>query len=142
VALAPEDENAHDSLGLSYQWAGQYESAIAEYTRALGLNPHFDVALIHRANAYFQQGRYREALEQYQQYIQNAPSDLERARGFETIGLAYLKKGDLSRAEANIRRAARYEKSMTSGLFALALARRRVRYRRLHRCAPRLRHAA
>lgn len=122
VALAPESANAHDSLGLSYQWAGQYELAIAEYTRALALNPRFDVAIVHRANVYFQQGRYREALEQYQHYIKNAPSDLERARGFDSIIHIYLKKGDLERAKDYVKRSLKYEKYMTWGRSSFDLA--------------------
>jgi tetratricopeptide (TPR) repeat protein len=85
VALAPEEPNSHDSLGLSYQWAGRYDLALGEYNRALALNPRFEVAAVHLANLYFQLGRYRQAIGQYQRYIHFAPSDLERARGYDCL---------------------------------------------------------
>src|SRR5262249_4888597 len=47
LELAPTLPNAHDSLGLSLQWAGRYKEAEAEYNEAIALNPDFDVARVH-----------------------------------------------------------------------------------------------
>ncbi len=113
VALAPDEPNAYDSLGLTYQWAGQYDVAMAEYNRALALNPHFEVALIHLSNVYVQSGKYREAINYYQQYIQVAPSDLERARGYRCIAMVYLKKGEPYRADEAVKKAMRFEKKFS-----------------------------
>jgi len=41
VELAPEDPNAHDSLGEAYYKCGELDPAIAEYRKALSLNPDF-----------------------------------------------------------------------------------------------------
>jgi tetratricopeptide (TPR) repeat protein/DNA-binding winged helix-turn-helix (wHTH) protein len=98
VELAPDESNAHDSLGLGYQWAGRYAEAVQEYARALQLNPKFEIAVVHLGNAYFQQGRYREALAQYHHYIEVAPSDAERERGYNSITLVHLKRGELEEA--------------------------------------------
>ena len=99
VALAPNEPNAHDSLGLGYQWTGRYTEAIQSYESALTLKPDFEVALIHLANTYFQQGRYRDALSLYQRYIQGAPSEVERGRGYYGVCEVYLRKGEIDRAE-------------------------------------------
>ncbi len=85
VALAPQEANACDSLGMSYQWAGLYADAINEFRRARELNPKFEIAVIHLANANFQTGRYRAAIDLYKKYIEIAPSEIERARGFSAI---------------------------------------------------------
>jgi tetratricopeptide (TPR) repeat protein len=100
--LAPNEANAYDSLGLSYQWAGRYGEAIEQYKRALAIDPEFEVARIHLANLHFQQGRYREAIQECQRYIRDAPSNLERARGYASIAQIYLSRGeaDLARKAA------------------------------------------
>jgi tetratricopeptide (TPR) repeat protein/DNA-binding winged helix-turn-helix (wHTH) protein len=85
VALAPNEANAHDSLGGGFQWAGRYSEAIQAYERARELKSDFEIPIIHLANVYFQQGRYREATKQYQRYIQMAPSNVERYRGYTSI---------------------------------------------------------
>jgi tetratricopeptide (TPR) repeat protein/DNA-binding winged helix-turn-helix (wHTH) protein len=98
VELAPDEPNAHDSLGMGYQWAGRYAEAVQEYERALQLNPNFDIAIIHLGNVYFQQGRYREALAQYHHYIEVVSSDTESVRGYNSIALVHLKRGELDEA--------------------------------------------
>ncbi len=93
VALAPAEANAYDSLGSSYQWSGDYAKAIENYNRALELQPNFEIALVHLANTRFQLGQYAEAINLYRRYIKIAPSENERARGWDCIAQVYLKKG-------------------------------------------------
>lgn len=123
VALAPAEPNAHNSLGLIYDWAGRYDEAIAAFNRSLALDPKFDLATVHLANVYFRQGRYQAAIDQYRRYIQVAPSDWERARGYDRIAWVYWKKGDLKRAEAAARQQVAYEKTSVFNSVLLALER-------------------
>ena len=112
VALAPGLPNAHDSLGMGYQWTGRYDESIDSYDRALTLNPDFDIARVHLANTYYQQGRYREADEQFNRYIEVAPSDLERSRGYDSLALVYWRKGDDGRATISRRRAGEFHRTI------------------------------
>ncbi len=100
VHLAPAEPNAYDSLGLSYQWSGNYEKATENFTKALDLNPGFEIALIHLANTSLRQGKYRAAIQFYERYIDIAPSELEKARGYDSLAFVHLRKGDLAAAEA------------------------------------------
>jgi tetratricopeptide (TPR) repeat protein len=99
VALAPAEANAYDSLGLAYQWAGDYDRAIVNYNRALELNPNFEIALVHLANTRFQMGQYRAAENLFRRYIEIAPSEGEKARGWNCIAAIRLKKRDFAAAE-------------------------------------------
>jgi tetratricopeptide (TPR) repeat protein/DNA-binding winged helix-turn-helix (wHTH) protein len=124
LALAPKEPNAHDSLGLAYQWAGQYDRALEEYNLALALNASFERSILHVGNIYFQLGRYREAINQYLKYIELAPSNLERSRGFGRIAWVYWKKRDLEKAEGAARQEIRFEKTAVWNSLVLALERK------------------
>jgi tetratricopeptide (TPR) repeat protein/DNA-binding winged helix-turn-helix (wHTH) protein len=122
LQLAPTEPNAYDSLGLSYQWAGRFSEAIEQYNRALALDPEFEVARIHLANLHFQQGRDQEAIRECQQYIQVAPSDAERARGYATIAQIYLQRGKLEQARKAATQMLKYDKAQLRYYPGLALA--------------------
>src|SRR3989442_4362497 len=49
VEAGPAFPDAHHMLGLSYSLVGQHDQALAHLNRALGLNPHYVEALVHRA---------------------------------------------------------------------------------------------
>src|SRR5216683_35307 len=53
--------DAHHMLGLSYSLVGQQDQALAQLDRALGLNPHYVEALVHRAIVLNELGREAEA---------------------------------------------------------------------------------
>ena len=121
VQLAPEEPNSHDSLGLGYQWAGRYDEAIDEYQRALEIKPNFEIAIVHLANTYFQQGRLRVAKDQFARYIRSAPTDFERARGYDCLTVLELRVGDLAAAEGAAKQAQRYSKDPTYSSYLVAL---------------------
>src|SRR5712664_606427 len=54
--------DAHHLLGLSYSLAGQPDKALSQFDRALGLNPNYVEALIHRALVLNELGREDEAI--------------------------------------------------------------------------------
>jgi tetratricopeptide (TPR) repeat protein len=122
VRLAPNEPNAYDSLGMCYNYAGRYDEALATLERALQLDPDFHFANLHVGDVYFNQGRYRAAIEQYQRFLKLAPSDWDRALGYNRLALVYWKKGDLARAD----RAAQQELRLNNDLggpLLIALAR-------------------
>ena len=123
VQLAPSEPDAYDSLGLSYQWAGRYDEAVQQYTHAIALDPGFDVARVHLANLHFQQGRYREAIREYRRYIEVAPSDRERARGYALIAYVHLQKGELDLSAKAVAQAERLSELPSWVYLTLALAR-------------------
>jgi tetratricopeptide (TPR) repeat protein len=123
VELAPEDANIYDSLGMSYQWAGRYADAIQAFEKALSLNPQFEIAVIHLGNTRFWQGRYRDAIQQYQRYIQVATFDANRARGYDTIAMAHLKRKKLDEAGQAARAAMNYDETFVGQPLLLALER-------------------
>ncbi len=123
VQLAPAEANAHDSLGLSCQWAGRYAEALSEYERALALKPDFEVAIIHLGNTYVQLGRYKEAINQYERYIRIPAAGEERARGYHSLTYVCLKQKDLGRAELAARQSSQHEEMRFWADLAIALAR-------------------
>lgn len=123
VALSPQEPNAHDSLGMSYEAAGQYESAMEEYNRALALDPEFEIAVVHLGNAYYKLGQYQAALRQYERYIQVAPSNLERARGYNSIARVQRARQRLDLAGAAVAKQRSMGESPTSEPLMLALDR-------------------
>ncbi len=123
VELAPQDPNIYDSLGMAYQWAGRYPEAIQTFEKALSLNPQFEIALIHLGNTYVWQGRYREAMRQYQRFVQVASFAGTRARGYESIALLHLKKGEFVEAEHTVKALLKVDKQFVQPSLLLALER-------------------
>jgi tetratricopeptide (TPR) repeat protein len=122
VQLAPDEPNAHDSLGLGYEWAGRYEDAIREYQQALKLKADFEIAMVHLGNVYFQQGRYRAAIEEYQRYILAAPSNTELLRGYSCVGYVELSTGQVERAEVMVRQSLTRDKTANDLQYYIAVA--------------------
>lgn len=63
VELAPYDYSTHFRLGAVYTEAGDQDRALAEYDRALELNPNAAGVLAKSADSYYYQGRFEEAVE-------------------------------------------------------------------------------
>jgi tetratricopeptide (TPR) repeat protein len=104
VLLAPAEANAHDSLGLAYEWAGQFPEAEREYLRAIELDPAFDLPPLHLGMFHVRMGRYREALPELQRHVSQAPSDLQRQSAKEYVAEAWWQMGDSARAEQELER--------------------------------------
>lgn len=99
VELSGEEPNAFDSLGLSYEWAGNYNSAADNYIKAISLKPDFEVSNIHLANTRFKTGRYTEAERLFERYIKTAPSNVEKMRGYYSLFIINLRRGDFDKAD-------------------------------------------
>jgi len=98
--------DAHHLLGLSYSLAGQPDNALAEFDRALQLNPRYIEALIHRAIVLNELGREGEAEEMLHLAAKASgtregfPSHVaaKLANQHAALGEAYLEAGGLSQA--------------------------------------------
>lgn len=98
LALSPDEPNAHDSLGLVLQQAGNYAEALRHYQHALDLDPAFDIAIFHIGNTYAEQGRYREALAAYQRHVDMMKEPELKLRGTAAQGWVHFVRGDLDSA--------------------------------------------
>src|SRR3989441_10542086 len=94
-------------LGLSYALVGQQDQALAQLDRALGLNPHYVEALIHRALVLNELGREDEADAAFRRAAQvgGEPRDglpahvaAKLAHQHAALGNAYDEAGALAQA--------------------------------------------
>lgn len=108
VALDNHNANAYDSLAITLDQAGRRADALAALDRALALQPGFHFAVVHKGDVFVQMGRYREALAQYRRYIAVAPSDWDRAMGYNHLAMVHLRLRDYAAAAA----AARHEEAL------------------------------
>jgi tetratricopeptide (TPR) repeat protein len=76
---------------------GDYDDAIAEYTKALAIDANYTEAQEDRANVYFYQGYYDLAIADYDQIILLRPRYVEV---YFRRAVAYYNKGDYERAIA------------------------------------------
>jgi len=73
VQAAPSDPNAHDSLAEGLLAQGQVEEALAEYKRALGLDPYFSSSCLGLAQCYTRKAQGSQARDAYQRYLVLVP---------------------------------------------------------------------
>jgi len=109
LRLSPNESNAHDTLGMTYQQAGKLYQAIAEFSAALSLDPEFEPAIVHMGDVYFQSGRYDEAIQQYRRYIGAAHTDAARAIGYGNLAAVYRQQQNLKEASKAAEREIHYD---------------------------------
>ncbi len=76
---------AYNNRGNAYTSTGKFDLAIADYNRALALNPNFVKALNDRGVAYEKSGAYQRALQDF-----DAALDLDNKYSY-----AYVNRGDI-----------------------------------------------
>jgi tetratricopeptide (TPR) repeat protein len=108
--------DAHNLLGLATAAVGQREEALAEFDRALALNPHYVDALLNRAVTLNDLGRYDEAaaafgaaqgLAAVDHTGFEAPVASQLANLHAQLGEAYVEAGGIPQAIDQYERAAR-----------------------------------
>ena len=85
----------HFKKGHSYQEKGQWDKAIAEYNKAIELNPEYAEAYYNRGLAHYHKGQYDQAISDYNKAIEINP---EYAVVYHNRGSAYIKLDQSDRA--------------------------------------------
>ena len=92
---------------------GEYDRAIADYTKAIEINPAFADAYDNRGYTYYSLKRYEEALYDHNKAIELGPTSY--ASVYNNRGLAYLAKGALDRAIQDFDEAVRVKPGFVQG---------------------------
>ena len=71
---ATAEATAHFKVGLDYSKKRNWDAAIAEYTKAIGLDPKYALAYINRGAAYTEQGQHDKAILDYTKAITIDPT--------------------------------------------------------------------
>ena len=85
----------HLTCGLAHEVKGNYDQALAEYQRALRLDPTQIQAFVQMGNVYRQQGDIEKAIAEYQNALNAQPALSEPSRRLVSL---YLERGDLTAA--------------------------------------------
>ena len=78
--MDPHDAIAYANRGMAYNKREEYDKAIADYTRAIELNPNLADAYLQRGAVYGVKGEYRLTLADWRMYLKFKP-DNEKVKG-------------------------------------------------------------
>jgi tetratricopeptide (TPR) repeat protein len=106
LAVDPDDQVAHNNLGLALYRAGRKDEALAHYRRAVELRPTFAGAQNNLGAVLAERGQAAEAIEHYEAALRSqAPS----AMTLDNLGLALAAVGRLPEAMERWREALRLD---------------------------------
>ena len=92
----------HYNRGITHESKDQWGKAIADYTRATGLNPEYVTAFTSRGHAYDIRGKFEKAIADYSSAIELDP---KHASAFNNRGVVYRKLDETEKAIADYSRA-------------------------------------
>lgn len=92
---ASSEVNLYNSRGYNSFKKGQFDLAIADYNRALEIDPNDPMVLANRAIAYAAKGDFDKAIADYTKAVEVNPKDF---RVYYNLGLTYINKGDFDKA--------------------------------------------
>jgi serine/threonine protein kinase/Tfp pilus assembly protein PilF len=98
----PQEKQFHTELGFVYQGRRKYPEAIAEYEKALALDPNFGFALNQAGYAYAETGEFARAISYFERYAAANPGE---ANPIDSIAELYFRMGKFEEAKAKYREA-------------------------------------
>ena len=93
---------AYHNRAVEYEIKKQYESATADYTRALGVDPNRAGSLVGRGNCYSTTGKYDRALDDYNKALRIDPKS---PNALQNRGLNFARMKDYAKARADYQKA-------------------------------------
>jgi adenylate cyclase len=105
IALEDRNEYAHWVMGLIDLYRGNHHKAIAEYQRAIELNPNLSLAYGSLGTAFNYTGESDESLRNNEIAIRSNPRDVSIAFRFTSVALAHYLAGRYAEAEEWARKA-------------------------------------
>jgi tetratricopeptide (TPR) repeat protein len=101
--LDPGNVGAYNDRGIAYYDIKGYDLAIADYSKAIALDPTYKFAYVNRGNAYRVKENFDLAIADYSKAIE---LDAKYVNTYKGRGRAYSKKGNYDLAVADFTRAA------------------------------------
>jgi len=121
--IDPNDAGAHNNLGVLYYDKGLYEEAVAEFMRAVDLDPRMQVAQANLELAYLSGGHASARVGQLREHLRASPSD--RDARWE-LGRTYALLGQHADASSEFRELLTYHSSDVPAMIQLALSEKAV----------------
>src|SRR5215218_5710598 len=117
VAKYPQDERAHAVLGNAYIGQQQYDKAIAEFRKAIELNPSYSAAYNSLGYAYRPAGNDVEAEKAFKKYIELVPND---PNPYDSYAELLMKTGRFDESIAQYRKALSVDSTFGSSHIGIA----------------------
>lgn len=117
LEIWPDNERAHNKLGLALKELGRDKDAIAHFRRALAINPYLSTAGINLANMLMGEGKLDEAEDYYLKILRQRRLD---AKAHFNLGNVYLKKRQLEKAQYQYQQAVNVNPDYVRAHFNLA----------------------
>lgn len=105
--LPKQNANTYSNQGFSYLNDKRYDEALAEFQKAMALDPNYKTAHYGIGLVYFYSKRYTDAINIFEQLIKGNPNYKEAHHG---AGLTYLKLSDTVKATAAANAALRIDR--------------------------------
>ena len=102
IELIPDEPNPYDSYAELLMKEGRFRDSIAEYQRALDVNPNFMDSYIGMGNDYIFLGQYEMARKCFTKLAYLARNDGERRRALTSMASSYIHEGRYDEALAAI----------------------------------------
>jgi len=116
---AVDDAYAHYKRGDAYDDIQEYEKAIAEYNKAIELNPNYASAYYNRGCANAEMGQYSEAIADYDRALELCPNHF---LAYYNRGLVYSRIGENEKAIADYNRAIQVDPDDADAYYSRGLA--------------------
>jgi len=119
IRYSPDSFQAHNNLGLQYEYLGRFNEAKIEYVKALNIKPDLVEAKANLANLYFKLKLYKEARRQYE-LLEDSPLGAKAGEVKNNLGNVYEVTGDLRGAIAKYNQALKLDPCLKFTHFNLA----------------------